>query len=63
MSSLSPQTHDPYGHNTGNYAADESADSGKSPLAMSLSFLKGLTEKKNTRGRAHISVRSHEFIL
>lgn len=53
MTSASPV--DPYGPRLGGSApsADGSgqSDSGKSPLSMSLGFLKTLTEKKNTRGK------------
>jgi hypothetical protein len=50
MSSASPV--DQYGNKVGGgsgYGSGQS-DSGKSPLSMSLGFLKTLTEKKNTRG-------------
>lgn len=49
MSSQSPI--DPYGNKSGGsgYGSGQS-DSGKSPLSMSLGFLKTLTEKKSTRG-------------
>jgi hypothetical protein len=50
MSSASPV--DQYGNKVGSgsgYGSGQS-DSGKSPLSMSLGFLKTLTEKKNTRG-------------
>lgn len=49
MSSTSPV--DPYGNKSGGsgYGSGQS-DSGKSPLSMSLGFLKNLTEKKSTRG-------------
>jgi hypothetical protein len=50
MSSASPV--DQYGNKAGGgsgYGSGQS-DSGKSPLSMSLGFLKTLTEKKNTRG-------------
>jgi hypothetical protein len=50
MSSASPV--DQYGNNVGGgsgYGSGQS-DGGKSPLSMSLGFLKTLTEKKNTRG-------------
>jgi hypothetical protein len=42
---------DQYGNKSGGsgYGSGQS-DSGKSPLSMSLGFLKTLTEKKNTRG-------------
>lgn len=53
MSSASPV--DPYGPRPsgGAGSADGSgqSDNGKSPLSMSLGFLKTLTEKKNTRGK------------
>lgn len=50
MSAASPT--DQYGNKSGGsgYGSGQS-DSGKSPLAMSLGFLKNLTEKKNTRGK------------
>jgi hypothetical protein len=49
MSTASPI--DQYGNKSGEstYGSGQS-DSGKSPLSMSLGFLKTLTEKKNTRG-------------
>lgn len=50
MSSASPV--DQYGNKSGGgsgYGSGQS-DSGKSPLSMSLGFLKNLTEKKSTRG-------------
>jgi len=49
MSSASPV--DQYGNKVGGsgYGSGQS-DSGKSPLSMSLGFLKTLTEKKTTRG-------------
>jgi hypothetical protein len=50
MSSASPV--DQYGNKVGGgsgYGSGQS-DSGKSPLSMSLGFLKTLTEKKSTRG-------------
>jgi hypothetical protein len=49
MSAASPP--DQYGNKSGGsgYGSGQS-DSGKSPLSMSLGFLKNLTEKKNTRG-------------
>lgn len=49
MSSASPV--DQYGNKSGGsgYGSGQS-DSGKSPLSLSLGFLKNLTEKKNTRG-------------
>lgn len=41
-----------YGNPSGGsgYGSSEQSESGKSPLSMSLGFLKNLTEKKNTRG-------------
>lgn len=49
MSLVSPV--DPYANKSGGsgYGSGQS-DSGKSPLSMSLGFLKTLTEKKSTRG-------------
>jgi hypothetical protein len=49
MSAASPT--DQYGNKSGGsgYGSGQS-DNGKSPLSMSLGFLKNLTEKKNTRG-------------
>jgi hypothetical protein len=49
MSSGSPI--DQYGNKSGGsgYGSGQS-DGGKSPLSMSLGFLKNLTEKKNSRG-------------
>ena len=54
MSAPSPT--DQYGNPTGGsgYGSGQS-DSGKSPLSMSLGFLKNLTEKKNTRGQCLLS--------
>ena len=50
MSSASPV--EQYGNNPGGSGYDGSgqSDNGKSPLSMSLGFLKNLTEKKTTRG-------------
>jgi hypothetical protein len=56
MSSASPIDH--YGPKSGGSgSADVSgqSDNGKSPLSMSLGFLKTLTEKKSTRGRLNCS--------
>jgi hypothetical protein len=52
MASTSPPI-DQYGLPSGGsgYGSGQS-DNGKSPLSMSLGFLKTLTEKKNTRGRS-----------
>jgi hypothetical protein len=54
MSAPSPT--DQYGNPTGGsgYGSGQS-DSGKSPLSMSLGFLKNLTEKKSTRGACSLS--------
>jgi hypothetical protein len=54
MSSASPV--DQYGNKSGGsgYGSGQS-DGGKSPLSMSLGFLKNLTEKKNTRGKLSLS--------
>lgn len=50
MASASPV--DPYGHKSaGSAYGSGQSDGGKSPLSMSLGFLKNLTEKKSTRGR------------
>lgn len=57
MSSMSPT--DQYGHKSLGYASEEPSDGGKSPLQMSLGFLKNLTEKKPARGmprRLHPSI-------
>jgi hypothetical protein len=49
MSSASPV--DQYGlKSAGSGYGSGQSDNGKSPLSMSLGFLKTLTEKKNTRG-------------
>jgi len=50
MSSASPA--DQYGNKSagGSGYGSGQSDSGKSPLSMSLGFLKNLTEKKSTRG-------------
>jgi hypothetical protein len=65
MSSASPV--DPYGPRPGGGAgsADGSgqSDNGKSPLSMSLGFLKTLTEKKSTRGKERIFETAHSSIL
>ncbi len=54
MSASSPN--DQYGNPAGGsgYGSGQS-DSGKSPLSMSLGFLKNLTEKKSTRGACNLS--------
>jgi len=55
MSSASPI--DQYGSHPGGsgYGSGQSdADGGKSPLSMSLGFLKTLTEKKSTRGNSSL---------
>lgn len=54
MSSASPI--DQYGNKQGEsvYGSGQS-DSAKSPLSMSLGFLKSLTEKKSTRGKSALS--------
>jgi hypothetical protein len=59
MASASPPL-DQYGNPSGGsgYGSGQS-DSSRSPLSMSLGFLKNLTEKKNTRGR--ISSSSDSF--
>lgn len=60
MSSASPT--DQYGSRSGgNGSADVSgqSDNGKSPLSMSLGFLKTLTEKKGTRGKLECSPETH----
>jgi hypothetical protein len=51
---------DQYGNPTGGsgYGSGQS-DSGRSPLAMSLGFLKNLTEKKGTRGKLRL-ISSHK---
>jgi len=50
MSSASPV--DQYGNKSaGSGYGSGQSDSGKSPLSMSLGFLKNLTEKKSTRGK------------
>ena len=42
---------DQYGNPmAGGYHSSEQSESGRSPLSMSLGFLKNLTEKKSTRG-------------
>ena len=49
---------EPYANPSGGsgYGSSEHSESGKSPLSMSLGFLKTLTEKKGTRGeRRHDS--------
>jgi hypothetical protein len=54
MSSASPI--DQYGSNAvGSGYGSGQSDSAKSPLSMSLGFLKTLTEKKSTRGESHSS--------
>lgn len=47
-----PSPVDQYGNKLGGsgYGSSGQSDSGKSPLSMSLGFLKNLTEKKSTRG-------------
>lgn len=54
MTSMSPPN-EQYGHYNGvnGYGSDPSSEASKSPLSMSLGFLKTLTEKKSTRGRLH----------
>ncbi len=47
----------PMHHNSGYASAEnDQSESGRSPLSMSLGFLKNLTEKKSTRGTFHASV-------
>lgn len=61
MSSASPV--DQYANKSGGsgYGSGQS-DSGKSPLSMSLGFLKNLTEKKNTRGRWSDAEHFHDKV-
>lgn len=48
---------DQYGNPIGSgYHSSEQSDSGRSPLSMSLGFLKNLTEKKSTRGERGLPV-------
>ncbi|KFY33857.1 hypothetical protein V494_07261, partial [Pseudogymnoascus sp. VKM F-4513 (FW-928)] len=41
------------------YGSSEQSESGKSPLSMSLGFLKTLTEKKSTRGEPSDKIITH----
>jgi hypothetical protein len=50
-----PSPVDQYGNklSASGYGSSGQSDSGKSPLSMSLGFLKTLTEKKSTRGTSN----------